>query len=429
MRYSIKQLTVSVGLASGILVGIFLLLQSPQPRSVFAAPTVSLIWPLSGSITPDVISITSPFGPRWQASQGRYDYHSGLDIKADLGTPVHAVTNGLVSVIGYLSGDSGLSVIISHPQISLYSAYLHLNSTANISVNDVITQGEVIGYVGNSGTTEFDHLHFEFRVSLTDYPTSTRNPMNYLPRSDVAAPAIQIINFQTDPIFSPTVTVYITVPRAELDLNQISLTLRDRATGVVVDGPITQMVDFNQRFHTGADSLNQNGIQLTPAHFNETATEYALTAYFYNLHALDSFTVTAQAIDLAGHVGTATAIGIDGTPPGPITSLQAAAGSNGVRLSWLAPGDSDFVGRAMTYEVRYTNALVSNFFVWSSAIPLSNPPAPIDANAYQQWDITQTLPWPVYFQMRAYDDEGNVSQFSNAAQAQAFVYLPLIVRH
>jgi murein DD-endopeptidase MepM/ murein hydrolase activator NlpD len=71
----------------------------------------TLIWPISGNTTPDTALISSPFGPRWQASQSRNDYHSGIDIASPLDTPVHVITDGVVSKVGWLSADSGLSII------------------------------------------------------------------------------------------------------------------------------------------------------------------------------------------------------------------------------------------------------------------------------------------------------------------------------
>lgn len=262
-----------------------------------------LIWPLSGNATPDTARVSSPFGPRWQASQHRYDYHPGIDIAAPLDTPVHAVADGAVFKVGWLSQDAGLGVIISHSQLGLYSAYLHLASTPPLTVGQIVTQGQVIGYVGNSGTTEFYHLHFEVRLSAGHYPTSTRNPMGYLPHPDVNIPTIRIASVQPYPIYSPTVSLTITAPRSELDVNQVRVTMFDRVTGDKLDD---QLVDFNQRIHTGSDTLDQDGIQLIPAHFNITTHEYVLTAKFYNLHSWDSFTLTAQAVDLAGHASIAT---------------------------------------------------------------------------------------------------------------------------
>jgi murein DD-endopeptidase MepM/ murein hydrolase activator NlpD len=100
----------------------------------------ALIWPISGSSQPDTNAISSPFGPRWQASQSRYDYHAGLDIAEPINTPVHVITDGIATTVGWLSADSGLTVIVSHTQAGYNSAYLHLNS-APVTAGQPVSQG------------------------------------------------------------------------------------------------------------------------------------------------------------------------------------------------------------------------------------------------------------------------------------------------
>lgn len=410
------------------LVSVIFVLRPAQARSA-EAPSASapFIWPLSGSTASDANSISSPFGPRWQASQNRYDYHYGLDIAAPQGTPVHVVTDGIVSQIGFLSADSGWTVIISHPQISLYSAYLHVSSAIPVAVNQVVTQGQVIAFVDNTGTTEFYHLHFEFRTSDHGYPTNTRNPLAWLPRPDVTTPSIQIASLIAAPIYSPTVSLIITVPRAELDLNRIHVQLHDRATGALLDD---QVADFNLHLPAGmTDTLNTAGIQLVPAHFNTTTTEYTLTANFNALRGFDAFTLTAEASDLAGHIGRVTTTVDDTLPPATVNTLTARRLITGaIKLSWLAPGDSDWVGRAATYDIRYTHQLIGGIFAWSSATALSAPPTPITGGLLQQWIITTALDNPVYFALKAADVEGNWSQRSNVTTALAQIYLPVILK-
>ncbi|NOZ05185.1 MAG: peptidoglycan DD-metalloendopeptidase family protein [Chloroflexi bacterium] len=386
----------------------------------------SLIWPISGSSTPDTPAISSPFGPRWQASQSRYDYHPGIDIAAPQDTPIHAITDGVVSELGWLSNSAGLAIVVYHPSLDLYSAYLHLSRTATgLTLHQPVTQGQVIGYVGNSGTTDFMHLHFEIRLTATGYPTSTRNPLGYLPRPDVTTPTLSIAQLQSDPVYSPTVSLSITVPRAELDLNQIRVLLQDRATGNVLDD---RFVDFNRRLHTGSDTLDQDGIRLRPAHFHTATQEYTITANFYDLHGFDSFTLTAQATDLGGHTATVTATAGDLTPPAPVTTLTAQGRADGgVDLRWIAPGDSDFVGTAASYDIRYAGVPI-NSFTWLSAVKVANSPAPLAGGQAQTMTLSGPLPTPAYFALKASDNEGNVSLLSNSAQVVWTVFVPVVRR-
>jgi hypothetical protein len=403
--------------------GLFLCLTPAQVRAQQALSN-SLIWPISGSSQPDTDDVSSPFGPRWQTSQNRSDYHSGLDIAAPVNTPVHVITDGIVTEVGWLTPDSGLTVIVSHTVAGYSSAYLHLNSTP-VSVGQVVNQGEIVGYVGNSGTTEFMHLHLEIRLDGQDYPNNTRNPMGYLPRPEVTTPTIQITDLSADPIYSPTVSVLITATRAELDVNQLRVILQDRTTGQVVD---EQYLDFDQRIHTGEDDLNQDGIQLIPSHFHTTTLEYELSAYFYQLLGMDSFTLTAEVTDLAGNTATAVTIADDTTPPGQVTDLTAHRRvDDSIDLVWTAPGDSGLIGAAAAYDIRYANAPIDSF-TWYSATPLPDAPIPLTGGNVQIWNIPDLWPAEVYFALKTMDIEGNLSLLSNSPQALWLTLIPLVAR-
>ncbi len=405
----------------------FLAILGLQPALAQSPTTIesqSLIWPLSGTSTPDTAS--SPFGPRWQASHSRYDYHPGMDLPAPQNTPVHVITDGVVSEVGWLSTSSGLAVVVYHPTMNLYSAYLHLNSTA-VAVNDTVTQGQVIGAVGNTGTTEFMHLHFEIRLTASNYPTSTRNPMDYLPRTDVTTPTIRIGWLNSDPIYSPTVSLVITAARTELDVNAITVTLRDRTTGAVLD---EKLVDFNQRTPTGADTLIANGVELQPSHFSTTTVEYELTANF-TLNGTDAATLTAEVADLAGHTASVTQGVNDTTPPAPIDSLTAMWRTDGgVDLRWTAPGDSGMVGTATQYDILYSGSPIDIWSLPTSLSTIASPPAPQIGGTVQTFTVTGPLPNPVYFAIKTRDNEGNISQLSNSAPAQTAwrIFLPLVIK-
>jgi hypothetical protein len=411
-------------LLAGFCLAIWLIFPKISRVNAQAALSNSLIWPISGTINPDTDSVSSPFGPRWQASQSRYDYHAGLDIAAPLNTPVHVITNGVVTEVGWLSPDSGLTVIVSHTQVGYYSAYLHLNS-APVIIGQVVNQGEVIGYVGNSGTTEFMHLHFEIRLTDHNYPFNTRNPMGFLPRPEVTTPTIQISSLVADPVYSPTVNLLITAPRPELDVNEIRVILQDRATGQVLDN---QFVNFDLRLHTGEDDLDQDGIRLEPSHFNTSTLEYELSAFFYQLVGLDAFTLTAQVTDLAGNTATTVATADDTTPPGKVTNLSAQRREDGsINLIWTAPGDSGNIGTATVYDIRYATSPIDSFS-WYSATPLPNPPFPDVGGSRQVWNIPGSWSGDVYFAMKTKDVEQNLSVLSNSTLAAWFRMVPLVVR-
>lgn len=385
----------------------------------------SLIWPISDSAILNLVS--SPFGPRWRTSQNTYDFHTGIDIVAEINTPVYAVADGVVYDVVFSTNGTGLRVVIEHPILGYYSAYLHLAS-ASVSKGQLVSQGLEIGKVGSSGTSKFPHLHFEIRLDRYSYLTSTRNPMGYLPRPDFGAPTIEIIKLESTPIYSPRVSISITTFRQEVDLNQIRVILKDLATGSVLDD---QMVDFNTRLHTGSDTLDQDGIQLVPSLFGESTLKYELAANFYNLNGQDSFTLIARAIDINGNTGTATVTSYDTTPPGKVTSLKAGRqDNNSITLMWLAPGDSDQVGTAAGYEIRYANVPVTSAIWNSGSKRLPDPPVPLQGGLWQTWNLSSTFSDPVYFALQATDPEGNQSLVSNTAQAIGYipVFLPLVRR-
>jgi murein DD-endopeptidase MepM/ murein hydrolase activator NlpD len=108
-----------------------------------------LIWPVSGPIT-------SPFGYRW----GRL--HAGIDIGVPYGTPIHAAASGTVVLAGW-TGGYGNYTCIDHGG-GLATCYGHQSSYA-VSSGAQVSQGQVIGYVGNTGHSFGAHLHFEVRIN------------------------------------------------------------------------------------------------------------------------------------------------------------------------------------------------------------------------------------------------------------------------
>ena len=112
----------------------------------------SMIWPVNGTVT-------SPFGPRW----GRL--HAGLDIAAPDGTPIRAPDAGRVVLMQGIgaSGGYGIYTCIQHTA-SMSTCFAH-QSRFGTTLGASVSQGQVIGYVGNTGNSFGAHLHFEVRVN------------------------------------------------------------------------------------------------------------------------------------------------------------------------------------------------------------------------------------------------------------------------
>lgn len=162
--------------------------QSNQNNGYFSG---MFLWPTTSSY------ITAGFG--WYSPGGYQSWHSGTDIGVSIGTQVFSAASGTViravtvtsdpngpyTSAGYkdhsYSTANGLGygnyIMVDHGIGSdgnrLYTLYGHLSSV-NVSVGQTVTQGQVIGYSGNTGNSYGAHLHFEVRVN-----GSAVNPMSY----------------------------------------------------------------------------------------------------------------------------------------------------------------------------------------------------------------------------------------------------------
>lgn len=98
--------------------------------------------------------------PSARKSRGTTSYHKGVDLAAVTGTPILASASGRVTFArtGY-NGGFGNLVIISHDN-GTETLYAH-QSKIKTTVGAQVTQGEIIGYVGNTGRSRGAHLHFE----------------------------------------------------------------------------------------------------------------------------------------------------------------------------------------------------------------------------------------------------------------------------
>jgi len=125
------------------------------------------IMPVEGEISSDFGYRKNPFG-RWTS-----EFHSGIDIACDYGTPVMATADGTVTFAG-LDGYWGRRVEVSHGY-GIVTFYAH-NSKIDVSVGDNVKKGQVIAYSGNSGRSTGSHLHYTVYVD-----GELINPLDYTP--------------------------------------------------------------------------------------------------------------------------------------------------------------------------------------------------------------------------------------------------------
>lgn len=120
-----------------------------QQRDIYFATPKG--WPAEGRIT-------SAFGNRVHPMSGKKDYHSGVDIASDPGTSVHATADGIVSFAGF-SGGNGNLVVIEHG-FGFSTFYAH-NKKLNVKVGQKVKRGDIISYIGSTGSSTGPHVHYE----------------------------------------------------------------------------------------------------------------------------------------------------------------------------------------------------------------------------------------------------------------------------
>ncbi|NKB37999.1 MAG: peptidoglycan DD-metalloendopeptidase family protein [Gammaproteobacteria bacterium] len=120
-------------------------------------PSLELQLPLAGRLS-------SPFGLRRFFNNQARKPHSGIDIAAAAGTAIVAAGSGVVIATGnyFFNGNT---VFIDHGQ-GMLSMYCHMQDFS-IEVGDQLEQGEIIGWVGQTGRVTGPHLHFSVLLNQT----------------------------------------------------------------------------------------------------------------------------------------------------------------------------------------------------------------------------------------------------------------------
>jgi len=123
------------------------------------------LWPLDGILR-------SSFGGRSDPFSGEGEFHTGIDISAPVGTPVHVTADGVVVSAGWSSG-YGKLVVVDHGN-GFQTYYAHLSHFLAVPGEEV-SRGQVIAYSGATGKATGPHMHYEVRLAGTPI-----NPYKYL---------------------------------------------------------------------------------------------------------------------------------------------------------------------------------------------------------------------------------------------------------
>ena len=117
--------------------------------------------------------LTSPFGNRKAPTAGASTFHKGVDLAAPAGTPIAASRTGVVTQSGS-NGGLGICVTVNHGD-GYSSIYGHMTN-AIVSVGQAVSAGQTIGYMGSTGISTGNHLHFGII-----HNGSYENPASYIP--------------------------------------------------------------------------------------------------------------------------------------------------------------------------------------------------------------------------------------------------------
>lgn len=193
--------------------------------------------------------ISSTYGPRQLPSDDfRYDFHRGIDIPTDIGTPMFAIADGEVIKAGVHPSFTDPVIEVRHFRPGFASCgagggcysslYLHVD-TWDVMPGEMVTKGQPIGTTGASSESAFAHLHFEIRDAppqdpFSDWQRDSVHPLGALAYPDTGAANISLAFADvdvSDPL-QPRVTVSVTIPMTvELDLERLEAEVYERGPG------------------------------------------------------------------------------------------------------------------------------------------------------------------------------------------------------
>lgn len=115
----------------------------------------------------------------WGASRGQGRQHEGIDIFAPRGTKIYSVTHGIITDLRD-TALGGKVIWIRGPSNS-WHYYAHLDGyAAHLKIGNAVQQGQVIGYVGNSGNARHTRPHLHYGLYLQGKGRGAVNPYPYL---------------------------------------------------------------------------------------------------------------------------------------------------------------------------------------------------------------------------------------------------------
>jgi murein DD-endopeptidase MepM/ murein hydrolase activator NlpD len=153
----------------------------PIPPTLTPIPSATLdlvatVLAFDAAVTPALLSTTGSCPPSGRPVDGiltQYftGYHSGIDIAASLGTPVHATQSGIVTWADWNTFGYGNLVIV---QSDRYITYYAHNTSFTVEPGQQVFKGDLIAFSGSTGNSSGPHVHYETRID--DIPV---DPMTF----------------------------------------------------------------------------------------------------------------------------------------------------------------------------------------------------------------------------------------------------------
>lgn len=106
--------------------------------------------------------ISAEFGWRSHPILNKKEFHQGVDLRADIGTPIYAPADGVIEFAGYNNSGFGYLVIIEH-NFGFKTRFAHMSRKDVVKEGEFVKKGDLIGYSGNTGLSTGPHLHYEIR--------------------------------------------------------------------------------------------------------------------------------------------------------------------------------------------------------------------------------------------------------------------------
>lgn len=128
----------------------------------------------NGEVIP-YTGLSGSFGWRVHPILKSKEFHRGIDLRANLMTPVKAPADGVIEYAGFHNSSGFGNLVIIEHNFGFKTSYAHLSSKFPVPAGQFVKKGDIIGYTGNSGLSTGPHLHYEVR-----FVTRPLDPKNFM---------------------------------------------------------------------------------------------------------------------------------------------------------------------------------------------------------------------------------------------------------